>query len=483
MTTALDTALAAHSPRLAPPPTPWRAAAIHGAVALLWVVLLARALFLTGVFAWSAGIAYVGYDTVLLVFVFALTLDLARPRARAHAPGGHAGSIGVIIAAYNEAAVLPATLQALWSQTTPPDRIVIADDGSTDGTASLLAARFGLARPAEGAISPPSTTHPGLYWLRVAHGGKARALNAALLETPTDLVLTVDADTHLEPDAVAAMADAFAADPHLVAATGVLTPVCGPSLEGRVLQWFQTYEYVRNFLSRHAWARLDSLLLISGAFAGFRRAPVMTVGGFDTACLVEDYELIHRLRRHGAQNGLGWTTAVLGTALGRTSAPGTLGAFLRQRRRWFGGFLQTQYWYRDMCGARAYGWLGLAMLPVKAIDTMQPIYGLTALGLLFYYLVTGHLAVAFPVAGIIGAKIMLDFAYHLWSVQLYRRWVGGRTRVSLGPAFAASLLEPFTFQALRHLGAAWGWGAFLAGSRRWGAQQTRQGLDQAAERV
>ncbi len=483
MTTQLDIALAAHSPRIAPPPTPWRAAAIHGAVMLLWVVLLARALFLTGVFAWSAGIAYVGYDTILLIFVFAFTLDLARARPRSAGDDAPPASIGVIIAAYNEAAVLPFTLQALWSQSTPPQFIVIADDGSTDDTAALLTSRFGLVRPPEGDISAPSPSHSGLHWLRVAHGGKARALNAALLVTPTDLVLTVDADTRLEPDAVAAMAEAFATEPSLVAATGVLTPVCGPDLEGRVLQWFQTYEYVRNFLSRHAWARLDSLLLISGAFAGFRRTAVMEVGGFDSECLVEDYELIHRLRRHGAQNGLGWTTAVLGTALGRTSAPGTVGAFLRQRRRWFGGFLQTQYWYRDMCGNRRFGWLGLAMLPVKAIDTMQPIYGLTALALLFYYLVTGHLAVAFPVAGIIGAKIVLDFANHLWSVHLYRRWVGGRTRVSLGPAFIASLLEPFTFQALRHLGASWGWVAFLAGSRRWGGQQTRQGLDQAVERV
>jgi hypothetical protein len=59
---------------------------------------------------------------------------------------------------------------------------------------------------------------------------------------------------------------------------------------------------------------------------------------------------------------------------------------------------------------------------------------------------------------------------------LYRRWVGGRTNVSLLPAFVASVLEPFTFQALRHLGASWGWIAFLAGWRGWGVQ-TRHDLD------
>ena len=81
----------------------------------------------------------------------------------------------------------------------------------------------------------------------------------------------MDADTLLESHAIAAMRRSFAQEPALVAATGVLTPVCGPSLRGRFFQWFQTYEYVRNFLSRHAWMQLNGLLLISGAFAAFRR--------------------------------------------------------------------------------------------------------------------------------------------------------------------------------------------------------------------
>ena len=220
----------------------------------------------------------------------------------------------------------------------------------------------------------------------------------------TDIVLTVDADTLLECDAIAAMRQAFAADPCLVAATGVLVPSCGPSASGRFFEWFQTYEYIRNFLSRYAWSRLDSLLLISGAFAGFRRTALLEVGGFDPDCLVEDYELIHRLLRFSALRDLGWHSAVLGRARAGTDAPGTPGAFLRQRRRWFGGFLQTQFWYRDMVGNPRYGWLGLAMLPVKAADTLQPIYGLTAFFLLIFFLLTGRFAVVLPAAGVMLAK-------------------------------------------------------------------------------
>ncbi len=480
----------AASPRHARIATPPVSLAIHGAILALWLVLLVRAWF-PGVLGWGAGMVYIAYDTALLGFTAWQTLPIAGRGAAAPcapSPGvtlaqsaivrqgtvyGARPSIAVIVAAHNEAVVLGVTLAALARQSDPAEAVLIADDGSTDGTAQVLGA-YGMAAPVLGEVARSSSV-PGLSWLRLPHGGKAAALNAALVLLNTDIVVTVDADTLLEPGAVAAMRAAFAADAGLVAATGVLSPVCGPSVAGRLFQWFQTYEYVRNFLSRFAWMRADGLLLISGAFAGFRRDAVIAVGGFDADCLVEDYELIHRLRRHGVALRLGWHTAVLGDARARTDAPAAVGAFLRQRRRWFGGFLQTQFWYRDMVGNRAYGRLGTWMLPVKAADTLQPIFGLTAFALLVDYAVTGRLRVLVPVGGIIIAKIACDLCFHLWSVHLYRRWTGDKTGASFGYALLAAVIEPFSFQLLRHVGAALGWVMFLGGQRGWG-RQVRLGL-------
>ncbi len=468
----VDPVLRANSPRYTPEPTPWPSVAIHGGVTLLWLVLFASAFVFSGVFAWSVGLVYVAYDTVLLAFTFVATWPLRRP-APAVRPARPA-SLAVIVAAHDEADVLPVTLAAMFAQGQAADRIVIADDGSTDGTAGLLTRDFGLTPPPPGALSADSATHPGLAWLRLTHGGKAAALNAALASLDSEVVLTVDADTLLEPGAIAAIRAAFAADPALVAATGVLTPVCDGSAGGRLFEWFQRYEYIRNFLSRFAWERANGLLLISGAFAGFRRAAVIAVGGFDGDCLVEDYELIHRLRRHGTRAGLDWTTAVVGGARARTTAPADVGAFLRQRRRWFGGFLQTQYWYRDMVGDRRYGHLGTWMLPVKAFDTLQPVFGLTAFVLLVTYLVLGRVHVLLPVAIVIGVKIAIDLAFHLWSIRVYRTWAGGPPMGSAA-AVLASLIEPFSFQLLRHTGAALGWATFLSGRQTWG-KQSRGGL-------
>ena len=335
---------------------------------------------------------------------------------------------------------------------------------------------FGASRPdgSDGSVLAGGTV---LRWLRLPRGGKSAALNAGLLSTAADVIVTIDADadTVADPRAIGAVRQAFSAEPQLIGVTGIITPHCAPTPGGRVLQWFQTYEYMRNFLTRYAWMQLDCLQLISGAFAGFRRQAVEDVGGFDDACLVEDYELVARMRRYAGECGLDCRFRVLGAAQARTEAPGSVPAFLRQRRRWFGGFLQTQWWYRGMVGDRRLGRLGTVMLPVKAVDTVAPLYGLTAVALLGYFLATGRFAVLGPVLLVIVGKLAIDIVFHLWALRQYRRWVGDPGRASIPAAVAALLLEPLTFALLLHTGAVLGWLAFLGGAQSWG-RQTRFGV-------
>ena len=468
--TRLIEAFNATSPRVAARPVPAASTLLFFGVIGLWIFVFLGGFVFSGLLAWSAGLLYVFYDTALLLNVTRRTWFVHQQPMRAPTVPPVTGprpTLGVIVAARNEQNVLAGTINALFAQTDPPDEIIIADDGSIDRSAEVLANVFGVTPPPLGEISAPVAAYPGLRLLRLPHGGKARALNQAIERATTDIFLTVDADTILEPEALAAMRRAFAEDPQLVAACGVLTPVCSGSWTAGFFQWFQTYEYVRAFVSRVAWARAGALLLVSGAFAGFRRAAVLTVGGFDPDCLVEDYELIHRLRRYGYQHGLNWHSMALGSARATTAAPDRPLRFLRQRRRWFGGFLQTQFWYREMVGNRQYHRLGTWMLPVKAADTLQPIYGLFAFALLLFYIVTGKAAVLIPVGGFIIGKIILDLAFHAWSIRLYRNWTGGHTKVSFGFALLAAIVEPFSFQLLRHLGASWGWLRFITGKRGW----------------
>jgi cellulose synthase/poly-beta-1,6-N-acetylglucosamine synthase-like glycosyltransferase len=464
-------ALIVASPRYTPRQVGAVSLSIYGAIALLWIGVLAGAWAFTGILAWSAGIVYVIYDTGLLIYVVRKTRALYRERASQAAstmPPTSRPTVGVLIAARNEAAALPATLDALLAQSEPAECVLVLNDGSSDATDHLLATRYQVPAAALAGTVRTSTRWSALRVLSLPHGGKARALNAGIERLDTDLVVTVDADTILEPEAVAALRRCFARDPNLVGAGGVLKPVCSSRLMGRFFQWFQTYEYVRAFISRIAWMRSNALLLVSGALAAFRRDALLRVGGFDINCLVEDYELIHRLHRYAYEHGLIWHVGVLGEVRGRTDAPATLMSFLRQRRRWFAGFLQTQYWNRDMTGNARYGSVGRLMLPIKAIDTMQPIYGLTAFALLLRFLFSAHYTILIPVLAIILTKIVIDLWFHLWSVRLYTHWIGERTTAArMTLAALAALAEPFSFQLMRHAGAAWGWLTFLAGRQRW----------------
>jgi cellulose synthase/poly-beta-1,6-N-acetylglucosamine synthase-like glycosyltransferase len=447
----LETTLHAISPRYSPPRRPWRGSLIWIAGMVLFAALFAQGFVRMGVAAWAVGLVYILYDTALLAFTAMKTWRIDDRPASLPAPSTIRPTLAVIVAAYNESRVLAATVAALAAQSDPPDLVLVADDGSDDATALVM----------------PDLESESVRWLRLPRGGKARALNAALEAIDADIVVTVDADTLLDADALAAMRAAFAADPALVAATGVLTPVCAQGVSGGIFGWFQRYEYVRNFLSRYAWAEKNSLLLVSGAFAGFRRTALVEVGGFDPDCLVEDYEILHRLHRFSADRGLGWRVRVLGDARATTDAPAALMPFLRQRRRWFAGFLQTQLWNRDMIGNARYGALGTAMLPVKALDTVQPLYGLAAFALLIVFATTGTIAIVWPVIVAMAVKVAIDLAYLLWSLRLYRRWTG--IRLSPWGAIAAAIVEPLTFQLLRHAGAAWGWWVFLTGQQVWGA--------------
>ncbi len=85
--------------------------------------------------------------------------------------------------------------------------MVVADDGSTDGTADLALSTFGDA----------------VRVLRLPHGGKGAALERARVARHPILV-TVDADTEPAPGALAAALACAFVDPRVEAAAGAVVP-------------------------------------------------------------------------------------------------------------------------------------------------------------------------------------------------------------------------------------------------------------------
>ena len=94
----------------------------------------------------------------------------------------------VIIATYNRARVLAPVLEALGRQSVGPERfeVVVADDGSTDGTAELVAA---VARRLPVHVS----------YVRLDHVGVCRARNEAIRCSRGRYLVFIDSDIVCDP--------------------------------------------------------------------------------------------------------------------------------------------------------------------------------------------------------------------------------------------------------------------------------------------
>ncbi len=429
------------------------------------VVAVVYSLCARGVLGWTVGLLYIAYDTFLLAFV-GLTVARVLRRPEPEPVSAAPIAIAVLVPARDEREGIGACLEAVLPQLGPHDELYVIDDGSSDGTVAALERAWDLG-PAAQPLAVSRRDPRVRVWAK-AHTGKADSLNRVWGRLEAEVVVTLDADTLPEPGSLDCVRCAFGSDPGLVAAGGTLVPTCrGNGGIARLLERFQRFEYVRAFLARLAWMERDSLLLVSGAFAAYRRTAVSAVGGFSTDSLVEDYELVHRLHRYRYDHALDWRIAVLVGARAVTDSPDGLVAFLRQRRRWFGGFLQTHFADADMVGNPRYGTLGRWLLPIKTLDTLQPIYGIASFALLVRIALCGW---GFDpwIARVLVGKLAIDLGFHMWSIRLYGRWqrlrIPRRTWVE---SIGITLTEPLSFQLLRHLGAVWGWRVMLRRRDEW----------------
>jgi GT2 family glycosyltransferase len=103
-----------------------------------------------------------------------------------------APSLAVVLPTYNRRAILERTLDALDVQSQRDFRIVVVDDGSTDGTFEWLGRR-----------AAGRTAEPRLVAFREANRGQGQARNRALREVEEELVLFLGDDIIPHEDFVA----------------------------------------------------------------------------------------------------------------------------------------------------------------------------------------------------------------------------------------------------------------------------------------
>ncbi len=464
--------------------------------------ILSTVVFGIGIFTLSYFL--VVNTTYILITVHAL-LDIRDHRALdQYEPVGSMHSnrflpgVAVVVPAYNEGGVIVDSVKAMLSLAYPNKEVIVVNDGSTDDTLDRLReqyslqevdAEFPLDLPTESVKRVFRAQKRNLVVIDKENGGKADALNAGLFYTEEPLFCAVDADTIIEHDALIDIVEPFLTNPTETVATGGVvriangcsfkhSSVTNVELSKNRLVKFQAVEYLRAFLlGRIGLSRLDSLLIISGAFGLFRTDVVREIGGYDTESITEDMELVVRLHRYLIEEEREYAVKFLPRPVAWTEVPESRTLLSRQRRRWFRGLVDTLSKHRRLIGNRTYGAVGLLALPFFVfIEMIGPLVEgagyvliplLFLLGLLEMPFVLAFFAVAVALSAVMSTLGVFG------EVVTYRRYTNPKDVVVM---LTYGILESVTYRPWRAFVTWYGLIEYLKGDRSWG-EMPRLGFD------
>lgn len=395
--------------------------------------------------------------------------DLSKVMASPLAP-----SITIIAPAYNEALTIVDNIRSLLSLRYVNYEVMVVNDGSKDDTLQKMIDAYDLekvdrkidpnwkSKPIRGIYKSRQRSFSKLTVIDKENGGKSDALNTGMALSENKYVGCIDVDCLLLPDALLHVVKSFfrRSEKRVIAVGGVIRVANSCVIDGGKLEeirlpksWlarFQLLEYTRSFiLGRMAWGRIDSLLIISGAFGFFDREVAMAVGGYDTDTVGEDMEIIFRMRRYMHDRREPYTIEYIPDPLCWTEVPEDLKILVNQRDRWARGNLETLNTHKDMFFNAEYGRLGLLSYPYWFFyEWMAPLlefFGFFTV-ILFWYL--GILNWEFFVAitaAVYLYSVMFSFYAILWDVYSYNEYK--KTKDILILMFCA-IIEPITFHPI-----------------------------------
>ena len=325
--------------------------------------------------------------------------------------------VTILVPAYNESATIVTSVTALLKLQFGLYQVVVVNDGSRDDTMDVMRRELDLYEVPR--VYPEhiptkrvravygSRTHYRLWVIDKENGGKADALNAAINASRFPLVIAVDADTVVEPDALLRLTRPFLLGREIAAAGGTIRVANGCRVESgvvtdarvprRALAGIQVVEYLRAFLfGRLGWNRLGGSLIVSGAFGLFRKDYLLQVGGYNTDSVVEDLEVVVRLHRHLRLKGVPYEVAFIPDPVAWTEVPESFRILGAQRERWHRGLLATLRRHRDMLFNPRLGRVGMIAVPFFMGEAAAPAVE-----------VAGYL---FTFGGLVLGAVNLDFA-------------------------------------------------------------------------
>ncbi|WP_201774109.1 glycosyltransferase [Demequina oxidasica] len=248
--------------------------------------------------------------------VFAETKDL--PRYLEHGEP----FVTILVPAHNEESSIAQTVRYLATRLNYPSdkyEIIVIDDGSTDSTAAIL--------------SQLQAELPLLRVITIVNNrGKAHGFNVALAYAKGEFILSNDADTRPNPDALWQYMSYFEREgsQNVGAVTGNMLSANRTTLTAQAQQ--NELNSIIGIIKRSQMS-YGALFAFSGANTMYRKAAVLDSGGWQTEQPTEDIAIAWDM-----QTG-GWRALFAPHIRFFLDVPETMPQLFKQRRRWSAGGL------------------------------------------------------------------------------------------------------------------------------------------------
>ncbi|MFV0430346.1 MAG: glycosyltransferase [Arachnia sp.] len=369
--------------------------------------------------------------------------------------------VAILVPAWNEAAVLEASIDRLVGLEYSPDRlrVYVVDDASTDATPEVVQAK--------------ARQYPGMVvHLRRDKGGqgKAHTLNHGLRTILADdwmqALLIMDADVIYEPDSLRKMTRHLA-DERVGAVTAYIKEGSRP---GNYLQRFVAYEYITaQAAARRAQNVLGALACLAGGAQLHSRANLEAIGGqIDTSSLAEDTFTTFNTQLAGNR------VVFEGNATVWAEEPDGIVGLWKQRLRWARGNVQVTLRFRHLwfhpnrdhkLGSISFGifWFSLFLLPVFMIASSAALLTLYFVDFPLSWLVFRQLWII----NAISYLFITCFALAIDPATARRAWL----EAVLFPGLVSVAIIAYTCAPVGFEAAVWWWGEHTG--LVWGSVTTR----------
>lgn len=415
--------------------------------------------------------------------------------------------VSVLAPAFNEAQSIVQNAQSLLSLHYGKFEVIVINDGSKDDTLQKLIDAFQLVKTeyayfpeietkkVNGVYKSLNSSFKKLTVVDKQNGGKADALNAGINIAEMEILACIDVDCILSNDSITRMVRPFMEETNrkVIAVGGVIGIANNCDIQdGTVTKYriptsllgrFQVIEYLRAFLmGRMAWARINGLMLISGAFGFFKKDIVLAVGGYFPKTVGEDMELVVRMRRYMEERNIPYKVGFIPDPLCWTEVPESEEILSRQRNRWMRGTIETLQLHKKIRLNPKYGVMGMISYPFWSVfEKAAPI--IEAAGIIYtvVLLVIGDFSAIYFISLLV-LMYLLSLLVSSFSI-LYEQiaYNNYKDEKDLNRLIVTILLEPFLVHPKVVFWGLKGHIDFITGKGGWG-KMIRTGFKKAEDR-